>query len=587
MRNESKTLPRLVASLKEFQERGGEIVCLDTGSTDDTPQIARDLGCKVTEVGERFLITVTEEEAKAINEKFVVGNDAPILQAGDRQFDYASARNFAATLASNDMVATPDCDEVYTSLNLDEIIRLITEGNDQLEYNFVFAHDAEGNPLTQFLHCKFYNRQKLKWANIIHEVLTPVPGAEPVKHLAPLPESVIKLEHFQNHETNRSHYLRGLAIDCFRNPQSDRNSHYFGRELMYTGRFRSAIKELARHVEMNAWEAEKGQSLIFIGDCEMALGEPNMALLHYQQAADVWGNRREPYMRIAEHYARQNKAHQALAYVTAALSVRGDNYYANYQPYYENIPHEIAYWACWQLGDFNNSKNHFDIAHAYKPFEPKYLHDMRFYYNLPLVTFVIPTLGRPEGLQRCVDSIKALNYPQEKIEIIVEEDEPRLGVPKRVKSMVEKAKGDWIVYASNDIEFTANSLISALKTALDNNKKLIAFNTQGEKGVSADEGNICEHFMIHKSMVKKLNGEIFDTEFNHVGVDNLLWAKMKKIGQEMWCKRAVVNHYHFSQKKSQYDNVYDLGWNEPSVIKDRETLERKLAELKQKPFNEI
>ena len=43
-RNEAVTLPRLIGSLKEFQDQGGDIWVLDTGSTDNTVEVARDLG---------------------------------------------------------------------------------------------------------------------------------------------------------------------------------------------------------------------------------------------------------------------------------------------------------------------------------------------------------------------------------------------------------------------------------------------------------------------------------------------------------------------------------------------------------------
>ena len=58
-KNESKTLPRLMESLKDFQSRGGEVILLDTGSNDGTPELARSLGCKVTEVGEKYVIKST------------------------------------------------------------------------------------------------------------------------------------------------------------------------------------------------------------------------------------------------------------------------------------------------------------------------------------------------------------------------------------------------------------------------------------------------------------------------------------------------------------------------------------------------
>ena len=77
-RNESKTLPRLIESLKDFQSRGGEIILLDTGSTDDTAKVARDLGCYVKEVQDKFRITIDKTTADAINAKYVVEGDEAV-----------------------------------------------------------------------------------------------------------------------------------------------------------------------------------------------------------------------------------------------------------------------------------------------------------------------------------------------------------------------------------------------------------------------------------------------------------------------------------------------------------------------------
>ena len=70
-RNEAKTLPNAIKSLKEFMDRGGDVNLVDTGSTDGTPDLARSLGCRVKEVGDIFRHTIDEETAKAINEKFI------------------------------------------------------------------------------------------------------------------------------------------------------------------------------------------------------------------------------------------------------------------------------------------------------------------------------------------------------------------------------------------------------------------------------------------------------------------------------------------------------------------------------------
>ncbi len=368
-KNESKTLPRLVESLKEFKARDGKIYLLDTGSTDGTAQIARDLGCIVTEVGEKFLITLDADTADSINHKFITEGEEIIVKAGDKNFDYASARNYIAEIADTDFVAMPDCDEVFTVFNLDAIEESINEGADQLEYSFVFAHDAAGAPLIKFQHSKFYNKQKMTWKGIIHEVLS----GEANK--VTLPESVIKLEHWQNPETDRNHYLTGLAIDCYKHPENDRNSHYFARELMYKGRFRSAIKEFKRHIEMNAWATERAQSMIFIGDCYKYLNDPLKMHAYYLKAFNLDPNRRESLMRIADYFYNQGKHLQTVAFAKAALEIKGYSFYGNNETYYTYYPHELLYWGYWYLGEKEKAKEHFLKCLEYYPTNEKFINE--------------------------------------------------------------------------------------------------------------------------------------------------------------------------------------------------------------------
>jgi hypothetical protein len=171
-RNEEKTLPNALKSLEEFKSRGGQVCYLDTGSTDNSAKVARDWGCTVEEVGTKFLTMITKEQADAINTRFVVEDEEPILKEGDKLFDFASARNYCAdNLAKEDHVAWLDCDEGYTVLNIDKVIEEINNGAGQFEYEFVFSHDHLGAPLVQFIQSKFYNKKKLEWRGIVHECL--------------------------------------------------------------------------------------------------------------------------------------------------------------------------------------------------------------------------------------------------------------------------------------------------------------------------------------------------------------------------------------------------------------------------------
>ena len=563
-KNEAQTLPRLLGSLKEFQKRGGQVMLVDTGSADGTPEIARGLGCAVYEEGDRFRITIDEELAQNINARF----GEKIVEPNQTLFDYSAARNYAASLSPTAMVCMPDCDEVFTTYNLEKIQEAIQLGVEQLEYNFVYCHDEFGNELVKFLHSKFYNRDKLQWTGVVHEVLT---GEASRKWVG---EDVIKLEHFQNPETNREGYLVGLAYDCYFNPTKDRQSHYFARELLYKGFYRAAIREFQYHTALDKWLPEKAQSQIFIGDCHLYLGEEEQAVEAWLKAFTMDSSRRESLMRLAEYYFKKNDYQKVAAYATAALTIPNGNFYANNQEHYTNKPHEYLYWALWYLGDFKGSAEHFQKAFSYQPLNSKYLHDLRFYEQLPMVSIILPTLGRPEGLQRCLQSIQRLNYPEEKIQTIVLEDTPRQGVPRRVAEGLSKAKGEVVAFASNDIEFHPDSLILAV---LESKKKgLVAFNTGP---VSEDEGNICEHFIIRQDLIEKIGGEIFDTEFYHIGVDNLLWHKAKKLNEATRCENAKITHFHWAKGSGDFDEVAKIAWSEENIRHDRELLAKKLQEL--------
>ena len=377
-KNEAKTLPKCIASLKDFTDRGGEVILCDTGSTDGTANLARSLGCKVTEVGEKFIKVIDKDLAKKINERFIIGDEPAIVKEGNRLFDFAAARNYATSLATNDMICTLDADEAYSVLNIDKLNQLIDEGYEQFEYQFVFAHDGYGRPAIQFVQSKFFDKRKIQWTGIVHEVLS----GEGKRIL--LGTDVIYLEHWQlPGGEHRGNYLVGLALDCLENPDKDRQSHYFAREMMWTGHPKSAIAEFERHVAMNRWPAERAQSVIFMGDCYGMLNQPEKQLEMYHKALSIDPNRREAFIKIAFFYKAQNRPQQVILYALAALEVPWTDYYANDKAMYEHVPHELLYWAYGWLGNISNAQEHILKCLKYQPENPIYLRDTKFYFQYP------------------------------------------------------------------------------------------------------------------------------------------------------------------------------------------------------------
>lgn len=571
-RNESRTLPRLLASLAEFQKRGGKVILVDTGSTDDTTSVARSLGVEVHEVGTRFIYEVSGEESARINETFVCADEERIVSPGDKLFDYSAARNFAASLSPTDMVAMPDCDEEYTKLDLDTVCKAIDRGVEQLEYEFVFAHDAQGNEIVKFRHCKFYDRRKLRWVGVVHEVLA---GSATRDYFPP---SVVKLEHWQQPSDHRRRYLTGLALDCLRNPKNDRNSHYLARELMYTKRYRSAFSEFQRHLTLGGWPAEATQSLIFQGECLEHLGDTPGAVRKWHEAISRDTSRREPWIRLAQISYRAGDAQRTAAYALAATTIPWTDFYANNENHYRHEPHEMLYWAFWWLGDQRRSFEHWSKAREYLPTSPKYRKDSIFYLDFlnPKVSIVIPTLGRQEQFADLYRSLENLTG-WANFEIVVEYDsfENRVGVPKLVKNAVERATGDFVCFLGNDCRPKPAFLRRALEAMFQNFDS--ADGLVGLNDGIWPKGEIATHWLASKKLLPMLGGEFFHTGYSHAGCDNELTARCQLAGRYVWAKEAQIVHDHPARLGwSKVDEVHKLAY---SRVEEDRALLRQRAEI--------
>ena len=108
-----------------------EIIVCDTGSNDNTIEVAKSFGVQVFE--KRFDIVIDEELKIKIDE--LIGENK--IKVGDTAFNFAEARNWIVEKARNDMIFMPDADEVV-EWNLPEVEKILDGGIDRLEYHFIF-----------------------------------------------------------------------------------------------------------------------------------------------------------------------------------------------------------------------------------------------------------------------------------------------------------------------------------------------------------------------------------------------------------------------------------------------------------------
>ncbi len=97
VKNEENTLPKLYACIKEFIQAGGEAVILDTGSTDNTVHIAKEMGFKTYIANRSFVETLNAKNIKNIRRIHIEEEDdqmaGEIFKTDISFFNFGRARN--------------------------------------------------------------------------------------------------------------------------------------------------------------------------------------------------------------------------------------------------------------------------------------------------------------------------------------------------------------------------------------------------------------------------------------------------------------------------------------------------------------
>ncbi len=271
-RNEARTLPRLLSDLAAFVESGGELLVVDTGSSDETISIARAHGCRVEEVGPRFDTVLDGSAAAEIERRIAAPTEGPLVGAGQRMFHFGEARNHAGQLARCDFVLQLDASDRVPALDVGALDGWIASGGVG-----AFEYEQEYGSIALRIS-RFYDRRRYRWEGRVHEILVArAANTVPPPPLRLDPQQILVRHHKQ--EDKPRNYLAGLALQVLEWPQRPRWWHYLGRELFYQCWYRSAIAVLQAHAAMeNAWAPERSQSLSFAGECFEALGRAGEAM---------------------------------------------------------------------------------------------------------------------------------------------------------------------------------------------------------------------------------------------------------------------------------------------------------------------
>jgi glycosyltransferase involved in cell wall biosynthesis/2-polyprenyl-3-methyl-5-hydroxy-6-metoxy-1,4-benzoquinol methylase len=541
-KNESRTLPRLLDSLKGVDD----IVFLDTGSSDDTVKIAKEYGCNVIEAGDRFCYPATEEHRKKFMDMF---GFEPSFKTGEKFFHFADARNYANTFAKYDFCFQPDCDEVVT-WDLQKVKETIPS-EDQLVYRFCYAHDTGGKCSLEFTHCKFFRKSVIHWVGWVHEVHADMPGKKqrPRRYV-----DFIYHDHWQEYKESRGNYLGGLELAVTENPENERDLYYLAREYFYRRDYERSIKMFDIMIPKGKWAPEIGQAHIFKGNCYEWTGRDQKAKECYLDSLKVCDTRREPFWALANVCRKMKQNEQAVSYCHAALDVpfRAHGYLNRMELYGNRIYDELT-MIYSDMGNKDMARKAWAEGLQYDC-NRRYLANVLWFYECPKISIVVPTC-RPEGFERLKKSIEENTvYPD--YEIVEMEGEGT--AIEKFNEGVSKAKGEFIVFMADDTEVTLGWLTKAFVHFKENfrDKGLVIFND------GFWEGHIANHFLCTKNLTEELDGHIWHPGYKHNNCDVELYCRLKKKDLIGYCPYAKIIHHHYfcttpGEKKDAKDK-----WNE-------------------------
>lgn len=330
MKNEGKHIERWLDTIVPELLPGDSVTLVDTGSTDDTVEIARSYhyGSKwIRGVGRH---STAEEIANAEWHAAELGRrtdlpkpavDTHVVTITPWRFDTARNTALALTPASADMAWSLDLDEFPQPGWRQAIEEAYAEGFSRLRYEFVWSQQADGEPGVVFFADKLHARHGFHWKGIAHEWL--VYDGEEKHRLAP----DLKVVHKQDtgiDRLERDMLLMERAIAEL--PDDDRLQHYYARQLFFCGRMVEASEAFQRHLAnpRATWRHERAESMLYLAQVG---GNDAWRRQWLYRAVAECPERRETWVALAAYEAEHENYQLAMSFLQRARELPSEAYY--------------------------------------------------------------------------------------------------------------------------------------------------------------------------------------------------------------------------------------------------------------------
>lgn len=333
---------QFVEAWAESAKDADYLLIADTGSTDDTVELAKKLGVNVINIGVR-----------------------------PWRFDDARNASLSAIPLDIDYCIALDMDEVLLPGWREELEKAHAEGWTRPRYQYTWSWQEDGRPGLQYGGDKIHKRQGYRWKHPVHEVLTTDRLVETQGWIG------LEIHHHPDNTKSRGQYMPLLKLSTEEDPLDDRNAYYYARELFFHGRYEEAALEFRRHLSLPKarWAPERAASMRYLAKCE-----PDNRFDWLQKAIAECPGRREALVEYAQYL--YEKRDWATCYKVALDALRIKEKPLDYlceEFAWNELPYDLAAISAWNMGLYAEAMEYGAEATLINPNDPRLATNLMHY----------------------------------------------------------------------------------------------------------------------------------------------------------------------------------------------------------------
>ena len=346
VKNEEKVLKRCLDSIKDVVD---EIIIVDTGSTDNTKNIAKEFTTKIYDF-------------KWID-------------------DFSAARNYSFSKATKDYIIWLDADDVILKKDMEALLKL-KENLDKkvdmvlLKYNTGF--DENGNVNFSYYRERILKREKkYMWVSPIHEVI-PISGQILYSDICVTHKKIGVTDPKRNLKIFENMIKKGLNLDA-------RQQFYYARELYYAKEYDKSIFQFNEFLNRDdGWVENKINACLDLYHCYMNIEDKNNAFLTLTRSFMYDLPRAEICCELGNFFLNATNYINAIYWYKLALTIPLDTTKGGFYNLdcYNFIPYIELCVCYYNLNDMAQAKAYNELAGSVKPINKSYLHNKELFEKL-------------------------------------------------------------------------------------------------------------------------------------------------------------------------------------------------------------